>query len=254
MDKDQIQMEDDLLILNDVARAVEENEFVPYVQPVCNLSTNKVVGCEALVRWTLPDDGTVVPAGLFVPSLERTNTICGLDWFMIEEMCKYVARVANTPAQVPASLNISAQHCKDKSFASRLAAAADWPGIPHELIRVELSEKTLLKGGECVQNLVATVAEQGFNVIADNCVFDGNLESLKKMGVSLVKISSSYWRGAKDLKADVQTVESLGLTIAAEGVETAEERDALAAAGIAYAQGYHFAHPMSLEEFTKFCS
>jgi len=82
-------MEDDRLITADVARAIEEGELVAYLQPMIELSTGDVAGSEALVRWTMKD-GTIVPAALFVPSLERTDTITGLDWCMAEEVCSFL--------------------------------------------------------------------------------------------------------------------------------------------------------------------
>ena len=84
MDQEEIQHLDDELIMNDVARAVEERELVAYYQPVYDLRGGSLVEVEALVRWTLPD-GTLIPAALFVPSLDRMGVTAGLDWFMAEE-------------------------------------------------------------------------------------------------------------------------------------------------------------------------
>lgn len=257
MNEVEIQHEDDLLIINDVARAVEEHEFVPYVQPCYALDPVHVMAGEVLARWTLPEDGTVVPAGAFVPSLERTNTICGLDWFIASEMCAFLEQAAGTAALLPVALNISNQHADDPDFASKLAATADWHKIDHRYLSIELSQE-LIAGDERVGKvLVSTMVEQGFGVIADNfCVGPDALRPLKDAGIITVKVSAKLWREgeAEDLAAVVAAAKELGMVLVAEGVETKDELRTLKDMGIAYAQGYHLARPMSLDAYTALCA
>ena len=250
---ERIQAEDDNLITADVARAIEEKEFVPYVQPQFDLATGRVVGCEALVRWTLPEDGTVVPASLFVPSLERTHTICGLDWFMIEEMCLFLGKVAGTAAEVPVSLNISAQHAGTSDFGVRLAASADWPGVPHELVCVEVSEHKILSGSEAVRDLVASVAEQGLCVIVDNCELKQGVDGICIPGVTVAKVAASCWREAESLDDVIARAHQSGVHLCAEGVETEEDKQKVQNLGIGRAQGYYLGRPMSLDSFVELC-
>ena len=138
MTEEEIQFEDDKLITEDVARAVEEQELVAYYQPVIDLKTGSVASLEALVRWTM-SDGTVVPAALFVPSLDRTDTIFGLDWFMAEDVCTFLDQTARgTRVFVPTSLNISSRHAVDEHFASKYASTIGWHNIGKDMLRVEL--------------------------------------------------------------------------------------------------------------------
>ena len=256
MNADEITLEDDRLIMNDVARAVEEHEFVPYVQPTFDLASGSVIGAEALVRWTLPEDGTVVPASLFVPSLERMHMITGLDWFMIDETCTFLADSRGTSANVPIAINLSPQHADDASFATRLVASADWHEDAHGLLLVELSEKTIVEGGASVARLISTTAEAGFTVVADNFASDvAWLRRLAEMGVGEIKVSATLWRDAspQELSELVETASELGVLVCAEGVEEQQEKDKLLSAGFERAQGYFLAHPMSLDEFVKLC-
>lgn len=254
MDAAEIQHEDDLLIINDVARAVEEHEFVPYVQPCYKFELNgrRIIAAETLVRWTLPEDGTVVPAGAFVPSLERTNTICGLDWFMADEMCSFFADAKGTAAMLPFALNISSQHAADAEFTKKLAATADWRGIEHRFVSIELSQKLIAEDDRVREKLVPDMVQAGFGVIADNFHADAEaLRQLKELGITNVKVSAKLWRdGAKeDVEKVVALAKELNLPLVAESVENDEELASVIEAGFGYAQGYGLAYPMSLEDF-----
>lgn len=256
MTDEEIQREDDQLIINDVARAVEEDEFVPYVQPCFDLASNKVRGAETLVRWTLAECGTVVPAGAFVPSLERTHTICGLDWVMADAMCVFLGEAQGTPGMVPVALNVSAQHADDADFAAKLCASADWRGIDRKYLSIELSAQTIA-GDERVSGiLVPQVIEAGFGVIADN--FNDKPEALAplaELGIRTVKVCGGLWREADDdaLAALLAAASDANILLVAEAVETADELERLKAVGFGYAQGYALAHPMSLEDFQALC-
>ena len=144
MDEKQIQYEDDVLITNDVARAIEEGELVAYFHPMMDIASNSVVAAEALVRWTLAD-GTIVPAGLFVPSLERTHTIEGLDWVMAELVSTYLENTGGDMGCVPISLNLSDQHATDDDFAERLLSTLEWHGVDAVMVRAEVSAEKLLE-------------------------------------------------------------------------------------------------------------
>jgi EAL domain-containing protein (putative c-di-GMP-specific phosphodiesterase class I) len=254
VNEDEIQMEDDQLIINDVARAVEEHEFVPYVQPTYELASGKIVAAESFVRWTLPEDGTVVAAALFVPSLERTNTICGLDWYMVNELCAFLGDGANESARAPIALNFSRQHADDPDFAKNLSATADWLNVAHDLMCVEISERSVLEDKRLAEELVPSVVGAGFPVIVDNFSGDADaLRSLGALGVGRVKVSASKWRDGEPagLAELVGAAADASITLVAEGIESDGEASALIEAGIAFGQGFGLAKPMGLEEYVK---
>jgi EAL domain-containing protein (putative c-di-GMP-specific phosphodiesterase class I) len=252
----EIRAEDDRLITGDVARAVEERELIAYYQPVMELQSNKVVAAEALVRWTMPDS-TVVPAALFVPSLERTDTITGLDWYMAEEVCTFLEEAAGTPACVPTSLNFSVRHAQDPDFATKLIETAKWHNVEPRLVRAEYQAASLLACDPAMDALFASIVAHGFTGTVDN-FNDGpdHLEALADKGVTVVKVASACWRNATDaeLKDLLGVVDRRGLTISCEGVEQASEARRLRAIGFRYAQGYHFAVPQNRTSFEAFCA
>lgn len=256
MDAEEIRSEDDRLIVNDVARAVEERELIAYYQPLVDLESMEVVGAESLVRWTMPD-GTVVPAGLFVPSLDRTGTIFGLDWFMAEDVCAFLSSVVGTPAFVPISLNFSARHASHHDFAKSLLATIGWhEGVTPDCVRVELSEGIVLKGDPEVDALVDDVLASGVAVVADKCELGvEGLDRLARRGIGFAKISRAWWAEHSDeeLAQLVREAAAKGIRISAEGVELAEEAQRLKDAGFTCAQGFGLGRPEDGAAFIRTC-
>lgn len=251
MTAEEIQWEDDLLITNDVARAIEEQELVAYYQPVMDTKTRRVVSVEALVRWNMPD-GTVVPAGLFVPSLARTDTIVGLDWFMAEDTCTFFSGIAETQAFVPFSLNFSTRHALDPDFAHKLAATIRWHNIPGEIVSAEIDTDIVLDGE--AEDLISSVRDEGIGVIADNVQSaDLDFTELRKRRIALAKLSRVCWvdMDANALAKFVHDARWMGVTLCATGVETEEEFATLKAGGITQVQGYLLGAPMSGEDYLQ---
>ena len=257
MDAIEIQHEDDLLIINDVARAIDENEFEPYVQPCFDLVAMRPMLAETLARWTFPEDGTVIPAAAFIPALERTNTICGLDWFIIDAMCAYLGEQLKTLVVPPIALNISNQHVSDEHFTQRLLATTEWRGVDPIFVSIEFGQDLIARDERLTRTLIPSLLESGFSVVADK--FNASPEALvplMHMGIVTVKVSPVLWRDSPivNLRALTRAADELGIALIAEGVETAEELKMLRHEGFLFAQGYHLARPMSLGEYIKLCS
>lgn len=255
MTQEEIIAEDDRLITVDVARAVDERELIAYYQPVVNIATRAVVSAEALVRWTMPDS-TVVPAALFVPSLERTNTICGLDWYMIEEICTFLEGATESPAHVPVAINLSPRHADDSDFVKKFAASTEWHAVTHDFVRLEFRQADLI-GNDALTTLASNAMKEGFMVSVDN--FAGTIDellALDKLGIRIVKVARSLWFDAapEALAELVGCAKQAGITLSAEGVEEEGDLDRLTAAGIEFGQGYFFAKPADDASFKEFCA
>lgn len=257
MDAIQIQHEDDLLIIDDVARAIEENEFEPYVQPCFDLVAKRPMLAETLARWTFPEDGTLIPADSFIPALERTHTVCGLDWFIIDSMCAYLGEQLKTILVPPVALNISSQHVDDPNFTQRLSATTEWRGVDPVFVSVEFSHNIIQKDDRLTDSLIPSLLSAGFSVVADK--FNAGPEALfplMRKGIVTIKVSETLWRDSpiKDLRALTREADRLGVALIAERVETDDELRMLRHEGFLFAQGFHLAYPMGLEEYTKLCS
>lgn len=250
MDHDEIQAEDDRLITIDVARAIDERELLAYYQPIINIETRETDSAEALVRWSMGRN-KIIPAALFVPSLERTEAIRGLDWFMAEEVCTLLESMDDPAARLPISLNFSSQHATDPDFARKLVDTLAWHGIDPALIRIELNAADLLAGDNALRTLATQSIARGFSVVADRFSADyTDLRVLADLKVSMVKLARDYWHkiGRGTLIVLIRSAAALGLDLAIEGVESNAEMRSLRAAGIRYAQGHLFAEPMSGED------
>lgn len=256
---EEIQREDDLLIMDDVARAVEERELIAYFQPQYDINDDRMAAIEALVRWSQPDDGTVVPASLFVPSLERTNTILGLDWYMVEEAAGFVQRHRDGALGLPVSVNLSHWHLREPDFINILSSTVDWHEVAHERFAIEVSEAALA-ADEDAAAWVAAVRDAGFQVAIDDFgAASGSLELLSKISANAVKIGREYVarnvgseEGRTALASLTERAHELGMFAIAQGIETAEERDVMRQAGFDAIQGYFYAAPMSEQELVSF--
>ena len=249
VDADQIQYEDDQLIVADVARAVEERELTAYYQPILEVAERRVVGAEALVRYVM-FDGTLIPAGLFVPSLDRTDTIIGLDWFMAEEACAFIQKSHHGGDDVALSLNFSMRHATVGNFAQNLLATLEWHEVTPAQVRIELDGVALMGADETVRAFVESVVDAGFAVVADNCAADKEgLATLQDMGVNRVKLGRKFWSVQDDaeLKEFVQEIARRGMVVCAGGIESAEEEARLRNVGVTRMQGFLFAEPMDGE-------
>ena len=256
MDAIEIQHEDDLLIINDVARAIEENEFEPYVQPCCDLVAMRPMLAETFARWIFPEDGTLIPAAAFIPALERTNTVCGLDWFIIDSMCSFLAEQLRTLVVPPIALNISSQHVADENFTKRLTATTEWRGVDPVFVSVEFGQDLIARDERLAKTLIPSLLDAGFSVVADK--FNASPEALVPlihMGIATVKVTPVLWRDSPivNLRALTRMADELGIVLIAESVETADELKMLRHEGFLFAQGFHMAHPMNLEEYAKLC-
>lgn len=246
MDADQIQHEDDQLIVADVARAVEERELTAYYQPILEVAERRVVGAEALVRYVM-FDGTVIPAGLFVPSLDRTDTIIGLDWFMAEEACTFIQNSKHGGEDVAISLNFSMRHAVAGNFAQNLVATLGWHEVKTSEVRIELDGVALMAADETVRAFVDSIVDAGFAVVADNCAADKEgLATLQEMGVNRVKLGRKYWSVQDDAELEefVREIAQRGMVVCAGGIENEDEEARLRNVGITRMQGFLFAEPM----------
>ena len=246
MDAEQIQFEDDQLIVADVARAVEERELTAYYQPILEVAERRVVGAEALVRYVM-FDGTIIPAGLFVPSLDRTDTIIGLDWFMAEEACTFIQNSHHGGDDVALSLNFSMRHATTSNFAQNLMATLEWHEVTPGQVRIEFDGVALMAADDNVRAFVESVVGAGFAVVADNCAADKEgLSVLQEMGVNRVKLGRKFWSAQDDAEIAefVKEIALRGMVVCAGGIESAEEEARLRSVGVTRMQGFYFAEPM----------
>ena len=120
----------------EIRKALEDNEFCVYYQPMFVTMTGQLKSAEALIRWIKPD-GTFISPAQFIPTAERSDLIMDIDWYVTESVCKTLEK-QNTMPQFPISVNFSRRHIREKNFTENLVSIVDKYELPHPLLEVEI--------------------------------------------------------------------------------------------------------------------
>jgi diguanylate cyclase (GGDEF)-like protein/PAS domain S-box-containing protein len=241
----------------DLRGALERGEFSLHYQPVVGLDDGSVSCVEALVRWTHPERGTLLPAE-FIGTAEETGLILDLGWWVLREACRQLKRwqqAGNGMATLTIAVNMSARQFMQQDLPERLDELLAETGIEPTRLRLELRENVVMSEPEFALNVMRRLRERGIQICLDDFGTGySSLTHLQRLPITVLKIDSSFVHGIaadrKDLGV-VQTILALGHTLSidavAEGVETPEQLRKLRKLGARYAQGYLFSTPLDAE-------
>jgi len=242
---------------NNMEQALENEEFVVYLQPKYNPMTDQLVGAEALVRWISSEQG-FIPPNRFIPIFERNGFISHLDDYMISHVAKEQTRwLKEGKPAVPASVNVSRVHFASEDLAEHLCRLVDQYETPHHLIEFELTESAFFDNKKTLLKTVKKMKENGFEVSMDDFGSGySSLNSLKDLPLDVLKIDAEFFRGEDvDKRGDIivgeaiQLAKLLNMRTVAEGIETKEQIDFLAEHGCDMIQGFYYAKPMPICEY-----
>ncbi|MDD6926557.1 MAG: EAL domain-containing protein [bacterium] len=251
--KEQEQLE----LLNDVDKAVEENQFEVWFQPQIDYASKKIVGAEALIRWNHPEKG-MLPPGVFVPLLERSNLITKVDRFVFHTTCKLMQKwlKALPEENVQISINLARQDILKKGFTETVEGYMKQYGIPRKSLHLEITETAYMEEFAKLSAEVEKLRSLGFLVeIDDFGAGYSSLNTLKDINVDKLKLDMKFLSGTDSEKgklivaAVINMAKALNITTLAEGIETKEQADLLLKFGCSEMQGYYFSKPVSLEEY-----
>lgn len=248
------------IILSKFHKALSDREFYVVYQPKVGVKDRKLRGAEVLVRWK--HEGSHIMPGKFVPVFEQDGCICTLDFFMLEEVCKLIRKLLDEGLEpVRISVNFSKRHLTNNKLVEEIAQVIDRYGIPHELIEVELTEGENSYSQDVMSDVVNDLGTLGIRTSIDDFGTGySSLGMLKMLDLDVLKIDKSFIPKAPVndddksfllLKGIVTIAKSLGLTIAAEGVETNEQFELIESLGCDIVQGFVFDKPLSEEEFIE---
>ncbi len=234
-----------------VVEALENEEFIPWFQPVWSDNGTQIAAFEALVRWKSAQGRTLSP-GKFLPILEQQNLIGSLDAQIFKKVCVVLAEWMNSGKPlVPMHLNVSPSRIENLSFVSETKAILEETGIPPELIIIEVTESDLMtditQNGRRLQEL----RDIGVLIAADDFGTGySSLSYLRDLPVDILKIDRQFISfidksptNIKIVSAIIKLAQSLGLSIVAEGVEREEELAVLNEHGCHYIQGFLLGKP-----------
>ena len=239
-----------------IEAALSQGEFILYYQPKVDMSSGRVIGAEALIRWQHPEEG-LLPPGRFLPVVEDSEFAIPLGEWVVGAALKQLAAWHAAGLQLTISVNISARHLQSSTFSARLASRlADHPEVPPGALEIEIVESVALEDMVRVAQVIDACHELGITIALDD--FGTGYSSLsyfKHLRVDVLKIDQSFVRDLLTDEEDRAIVEGvISLTrsfkrkVIAEGVENPETGRELLDMGCTLAQGYGIARPMPAEE------
>ncbi len=241
----------------ELRRAIDVGDLRLAYQPIIDLATNRISGFEALSRWAHPTRGNIDP-GEFIPVAEEAGLIVPLGRWALDTALSTLARwdaLAGGPVPLTMSVNVSAIQLARDDVPGVIAAALATHGIDGARLTIELTESAIVQDPE--RTTRALQALKGLNVrvaMDDFGTGYSSLSYLRKLPIDNLKIDRSFVSGMlqdRDKVAIVRAVlslaDALGKTTTAEGVETIELSQTLAALGCSHGQGYYYAAPLEAD-------
>jgi len=247
-----------LSMLSQLDEAVDKGEVWVAYQPKLDLKSRKIVGAEALARWTHPEKGPIA-ASEFVAAAEQHDRIGKLTDFILEQAIASAASVNRKQPGFGIAVNLSARLLSDKGLVLRLGAMLARHRLPAELLTLELTETAELESSGPALDMLSSLRDLGVTIAIDDYGTGlSTLEYLKKIPAGEIKIDQSFVKSMLDNRSDLVMVQStitlahsLGRKVVAEGVEHQTVLDALMDMGCDVAQGYIIGRPMSIDSLVR---
>ncbi|SFD98983.1 putative bifunctional diguanylate cyclase/phosphodiesterase [Paracidovorax konjaci] len=256
----QPQMNADLLsrmkLEHAMRQALDRGHMAVHYQPQIAMATGRVVGAEALLRWTDPELGAISP-GVFIPLAEESGYIVTLGAWVLEQSIREAAEWMRAGSPLMVAVNVSALEFRQPDFVERLVVLLQRHGLPATLLELELTETILLQDAQEMEQRLAALAELGVGLAIDDFGTGySSLAYLKKLAIHKLKIDQSFVRGLPGDEGDraiihaiVHMGRALRIEVVAEGVETPAQRLALEQMECHYFQGFLCAPGLPAEAF-----
>ncbi|MFT8243153.1 putative bifunctional diguanylate cyclase/phosphodiesterase [Roseomonas sp. BN140053] len=231
----------------DLRRALVLNQFELFYQPLVDATHSVITGFEALLRWNHPERGMVSPA-LFIPLAEEIGVIEQIGGWVLRRACQ---DAAGWPGTLKVAVNLSPVQFRNRDLAKEVTAVLAATRLPACRLELEITESLLLQDSEGVLAILHEMRALGVRIAMDDFGTGySSLSYLRRFPFDKIKIDQSFIRGLaenEDCGAIVRAViglgRSLGMAVNAEGVETAEQLEALRVEGCSEVQGYFFSKP-----------
>jgi len=245
-----------MLIKRDLHKAIERGELSLHYQPVVETRSHRIVGFEALLRWTSPEHGSVPPSQ-FIPLAEESDTIQKIGKWVLKEACFFARRLSESGrGDLRVAVNVSPRQLAMDDFVATVRAAIDRTGIQPKQLEIEITENVLIISIEDSRSKLEELRAIGVSISLDDFGTGySSLTRLRLLPVSTIKIDKSFIDQilSEDaqlpyVRAIVDMAKILGLAVVAEGVETKEQLDRLTHCRCDYFQGYFFSRPVPEQE------
>ncbi len=247
------------MITNAMTKAVDERQFVVYYQPKFDLSSECVIGAEALVRWKHPEYGFLSP-GEFIPIFEKNGFISELDYYVWDCVCQKIASWMETGhVLMPISVNVSRVDLYNPKLPQLLFDLVNKYKIPIQYLHLEITESAYTDNAKQMIDIVNQIRKLGFVIEMDDFGTGySSLNMLSDLPIEILKLDMSFLKnnvgrssGRSVIQFVINLAKWLGLFVVAEGVETQEQAIFLRNMGCDYAQGYYYSKPVEDSDFEK---
>ncbi len=245
-----------LALLGELRAALKLGQLVVQYQPKVSISDGEVIGAEALVRWQHPQRGLIYPDA-FIPLAEHTGLIGPLTTYVLDAALTQARVWMDAGRPLIVAVNLSTRNLLDEDLPGQVADLLAAHAVPAELLKLEVTESALMSEPDKAARLLNALAAFGVQISIDD--FGAgytSLGQLKNLPVAELKIDKSFILNMSNdptcaviVHSIVDLGHSLGLTIVAEGVETAAILTDLRAVGCDVAQGYYLSRPVPAVEF-----
>jgi diguanylate cyclase (GGDEF)-like protein/PAS domain S-box-containing protein len=245
-----------LAMAGELRRAIEGGDLLLYLQPKVEIATGCVCGAEGLVRWQHAGHGLIPPVE-FIGLAEHTGLIKPLTEWVIEAALRLNHAWQREGCALPIAVNLSARNLREEDLLEKIRRMMVTWGAGAGLLELEITESAVMEDAEFALRVLRNLRAAGIPLYIDDFGTGySSLSYLQKLPVDYIKIDQSFVRDMSTSKDSLAIVRStidlahdLGLKVVAEGVETQENWDQLAALGCGSAQGYFIAKPMPAGEF-----
>ena len=236
----------------DMRQAIADRAFELHYQPVVDLRSNEIVGCEALLRWRHPVRGMISPAE-FIPVAEETGLICEIGDWVLATAC---AEAVNWPPQVRLAVNVSPVQFRSHAFSLKVANTLATSGLPANRLELEITEAVLIRDDDTALALLQHLRAIGVRIALDDFGTGySSLSYLRRFPFDKIKIDRSFVDGITEtdgsssiVQAVINIANAQNMTTTAEGIETEPQRQVLRDLGCTEMQGFLFSRPRPAAE------
>lgn len=240
-------------------QAIDNEEFLIHYQPQIDLTTNKIIGLEALIRWEHPTKGLLTPRK-FLSLAEETGIILEMDQWVMRTAMKQVAQWHNEgldPGLL--ALNISMKQLEDVNFIDSIQKNIQMHHFKPEWLELEITEGHMMKNAVEIIDKLKQISNLGISISIDDFGTGySSLSLLKRLPINRLKIDKSFIQDIPDDEEDIAIInaiialaKSLNLDIIAEGIETSAQANFLMSKDCMSVQGHYYSHPIEKEKVQK---
>ena len=239
-----------------ILAALDNGEFVPYLQPIVDLDTGSITGCEVLARWNKPD-GSVVPPSEFIPLTQNYRLTREVTCCIMEETRDVLAPLIAQQSSFKVSFNLFSHQLIDDTIVSDIRDVFGESEIGFDHLIFEISDRVEITDMALTKDVISQIQALGAEIALDD-VGSGHsgLYNLTSIGVDILKLDKLMVDSLRDgfvgfelVRSLIELADNLDIGVIAEGIETEEQVNQLRKLGVSVAQGYLFAPPLPIDSF-----